>query len=501
MAPTPRTARRAVLSSGIAWTAFGEVAQLLLNLGGMLLLVRIIPPAEYGKAGAATSLLVLLNAFSSPSVLAHTLQLADGEEPDWTLHWHAAAVIQGTLAAITLLLAIGASAIPVYRPLAPLLLIGATGFALNLPHSFALQLLMRDLDYRRSRVGLVVSSLAGTVTTVALGIAGYGALAILAGAQVAGLMPLSLWLLLGRRWRPTGPWFAWPAWGRHGAALRFGAQQVSASLLQAIRGAVEASVLPGTIGFVPMGLLGRAQALHIHTTGRISGVLRDTVYPLLPRSAGDRATFARHTTLFAQATLLAAIPTAVGLGLMGPQLSRVLYGQKWVAADPLIWPAAMAGLGAVMVVAGLLVVQAASRLRAALALAAVEAGLAAPVALLTLAGVSVADYAWLVAAAELTAGLVALQVASAHFARRWAWAVLAAPVAAASAGAAAARFAQHELAATRPGAQLVLLIPAFGLAALLTLRLCFPRVLLDILTRLRGGAVLLRWLALRPSSA
>ena len=499
--PTPRTARRAVLSQGVAWTAFAELAQLVLNLGGMLLLVRVIPPAEYGKAGAATSVLVLLNAFSSPSVLGHTLQLADGDEPDWTLHWHVAAVIQASLATLALTLSVVARFMPAYESLAPLLLFGAVGFCLNLPHSFALQLLLRELDFRRSRVGLVASSLLGTVTTIGLGLTGYGAVAILAGAQVAGLMPLPIWLLFIRRWRPTGPWFSWPAWRRHAPALRFGAQQIGASLLQAARGAVEGAVLPATLGFVPIGLLGRAQALHTHTTGRIAGVLRDTVYPLLPRSAGDRATFARHTTLFAQASLLAAVPSAVGLGLMGPQLSRVLYGAKWVAADALIWPAALAGLGVVTFTAGLLVVQAASRLRATLALTAVEATLAAPLAVLTMAGIGLERYAWLAAAAELVAGLVALRVAARHFGAGWGWPVLAPPLMAAAAGAAATLALRAPLDGLRAGVQLTIMLPTFAVAAIASLRVAFPGALRDILSRLRGGAVLLRWLALRPSTA
>ena len=97
MRPTPRSHRRAVLRRGVAWNAFSEVAQFLFNFAAMLVLVRVIPPVEYGKATAATSVLVLLTSFSAAGLLAHTLQLHEGEHPDWTLHWHAAFVLQGSL--------------------------------------------------------------------------------------------------------------------------------------------------------------------------------------------------------------------------------------------------------------------------------------------------------------------------------------------------------------------------------------------------------------------
>ena len=71
----------------------------------------------------------------------------------------------------------------------------------------------------------------------------------------------------------------------------------------------------------------------------------ETVYPLLPRSAGDVAQFARHATLFVQVLQLVAIPGAVFIGMEGQNLSRLLYGMKWIAADPSIWPATLAALG------------------------------------------------------------------------------------------------------------------------------------------------------------
>ncbi len=497
---TPRSTRRAVIARGVGWNVFSEVAQTVFNFAAMLLLVRIIPPAEYGKATAATSVLVLLTAFSAAGLLSHVLQLREGETPDWTLHWHAALVIQGTLFVVANLIAGVYWLLPAYRPAAPLLHIGSISCLLNLPHLFAYQLLQRDLDFRRSRLGLVFSSLANTSTTVALGLAGYGAYAIVIGAQVAGLLPLSIWLFVVRRWRPDGPWIRWPEWKRHADSLRFGGQQMSLAFLATARGSLEAAVLPGTLGFGAIGLLGRAVGLQGQTAGRAGNILRDTVYPLLPRSAGDPPTFTRHTTLFAQATLLAAIPAAVLVGLTGPQLSRVLYGAKWIAADPLIWPAALAGLGLSAFQGGMLVVQAASRLRATLVLAAVEAALAAPIVLLTLTGTPLERYAWLVAIAEVAAGLVALGVASRHLANGWAWSVLAPGGVAAAAGAAAVLALRTPLGAARPGIQLAIMMPAFFVAALAGLRAGFPAVLRGTVGRLRGGPTLLGWLGLRHST-
>lgn len=496
--PTPSSTRRAVLTHGVAWNAISEGAQVALNIAAMLVLVRIIPPGEYGKATAATSVLVFLSSFSASGLLQHALQLHEGEEPDWTLHWHAALVVQGTLFLVANAIAGLYWFLPAYRPAAPLLHAGSLGCLLNLPHLVAYQMLQRELDFRRSRLGLIVSSLANTLTAVALGVAGFGAWAIVLGAQVMGLVPLSAYLLLVRRWRPAGPWVAWPDWRRHAPSLRFGGLQMAMAFLATLRGSLEAAVLPGTAGFAAIGLLGRATGLHAQTVGRVTAVFKDTIAPLLPRSAGDPATYARHATMVVQATLLAALPGAVAIGLLGPEFSRVLYGRKWISADPLIWPAALAALGLGTFGIALFVVQAAGRLRATLVLAVAEAVVVAPLSLVTTAGASIVEYAWLAAAAECAAAVVGCLVAARHLAAGWAWSILAPALTAAGAGAAAVLAVVPHTATWPEGARLAVHLPLYLVAAAVGLRLAFPAVLQSTVGRVRGGAVLLRWLALRP---
>src|SRR5205085_12401136 len=91
----------------------------------------------------------------------------------------------------------------------------------------------------------------------------------------------------------------------------------------------------------------------------------ETVYPLLPRSAGNPQQFSRHATLFVQTMLLVSIPGAVFVGIEGPTLSRVLYGAKWVAADPLILPSTIFAWSISTVLIFATVLQARNQLRLA----------------------------------------------------------------------------------------------------------------------------------------
>src|ERR1700741_1470280 len=94
--PTAATqSPKKLLVWGIAWTSVFQVFQALLSFGAMLILVRVIPPAEYGRVSVVLGFLLLMNTLNSGVFVRQALQLPDRVEPDWDLHWSAGLYIQG----------------------------------------------------------------------------------------------------------------------------------------------------------------------------------------------------------------------------------------------------------------------------------------------------------------------------------------------------------------------------------------------------------------------
>ena len=360
------TPRSTLIAKGLFWNTLYQVFQVFVSFAAMLVLVRIIPVAEYGHAGVVLGWLTLLNTLNCGVFMAQALQEPSDVQPNWSLHWSAGFYLQTFLSLLGHSVAIACAFIPAYRPLAPLMHIAAVGLLLDWPSQLAVVMLQRDLNFRRLRIVLTCSMLLKLGTTISLGVAGYGAAAIIWGSHVTSTLPPTIDLLLIRCWRPQPGWWRWPHWRAYQQAWQFGLLQVSAGSLYAVRRAVEATALPGLLGFTALGLLERAQALFSTTVGRVGGILIETVYPLLPRSAADEQQYRRQAMTFAQITLLMMIPGALFLGIEGPSLSRLLYGEKWHAADSLLWPGAVCGLGTVMFSLSISVLEAASRLRTSL---------------------------------------------------------------------------------------------------------------------------------------
>lgn len=500
-APRPdRPDRRARLAQGIAWGATYQVFETALSFASMLILVRLIAPAEYGRAGAVVGILALLNTFGAGVFMAHALQLPDRETPDWGLHWSAGFYVQLLLSGMCHLAAAICWLAPGYQPIAPLLHLAALGLVLDWPNQLSATMLRRDLDFRRLKAVLAACTLLKLSVTVALALAGTGAYAIVIGSNVIAGLPLGLDLLLVRGWRPPHGWWRRLDWRRYRATARFGVQRAGSGVLASLRGALEAAVLPASLGFGAMGLLNRAQALYGITFGKVNGLLEETAYPFLPRESADPQRYGRQATLFLQAVLLVAVPGALFIGLEGPVLSRFLYGQKWVAMDPLIWPAALAGLALSLFGSSQIVLLASGRVRVVLGLDAAAATLTLPVVAAAWLTRDPRAYAWVLAAGQILAAAAAVTTASGLLRHVAISRAIGPPLVSALVAMSAVVMTRFPFAAGLPAfARLALAGSVYALTFLLVLRIVFARAVTGLLERVPGGAQVRRWMRLDPA--
>jgi O-antigen/teichoic acid export membrane protein len=488
---------------GIAWNTLYQFFQIAVSFGAMLLLVRVIPPTEYGKATAVVGVLTILNTLNSSLFMSQALQLTDGIEPDWSLHWSVGICIQCALSILCHAVAGLCWLIAVYRPLAPLLHIAAVGLMLDAPNQLRLMMLRRAMDFRRLRILSSVGTLVSIATILALGLKGGGAYGIVLGSNVFIGLPFGFDLLFVQRWRPKPGWLR-PDWSAYRPAVKFGLQQAATMFLRGSRAAMEAVVLPPAVGFIAIGLWSRAQALYSTSVGRVTTVLLETVYPALPRCVADLKRYSVNATLLLQATLWVALPGGLFLGIEGHRLSRLLYGAKWIGADPMILPGSIAGVALVILSVSSGILLADNRLRTCLLLEIVSASLAIPTLTVVWAKGSMVTYAWAVAIAQIAATSIAISKASCLLVADW-FRVAFLPAILGTVLAGAAILAADTSTGSWPLAtQIITDTAIYASIVLLVHRLVFPRVLAGFIERMPGAMHLkavLRLSAVLPESA
>lgn len=494
---SPEGLRRHLLIQGITWSAAFQVLDVILSFGSMLILVRIIAPGDYGRAATVVGILGFVNLFGAQLFFEHALQLPGHEEPDWNLHWTVGFYVQSALA----LLCFGLGALcwvaPGYRPVAPLIQIAAIGILVDWPNRLGATMLRRQLQLRRLRIVAAIGTVGRLLIMIGIAAAGGGAYAIVIGNNVASALPFAVDLLIVRAWRPKPGWWRWPSWRLYSPSARFGFQRLGSNLIAGMSGALGAAVLPVPLGYAAIGLLNRAEALYGTTLGRIEAVLMEVVYPFLPRERENLERYAVHATTFLQVMLVIAIPGALFIGQQGPTLSRVLYGTKWVAMDPLIWPSALVGLAVSVMGTTACVMMAAGQVRRCVELDGIAAAAAVPALVGAWVTQQPTTYAWALAVGQLGAAGMSLWRASPLLRRDWPGTALLPPAVVGAVTLVLGRAVPVHSVTSRPAIQLVVIAAICGLSGLVVMRACFAEPLWRVVRQLPASHRLERVLLLR----
>jgi O-antigen/teichoic acid export membrane protein len=490
------TTRRAQVIRGLGWNAGFQIFAAAANFAAMIVLVRLIPAAEYGKVATVVGVLTLINAFNVQVFFSHAFQAPERGDPDWSLHWSAGLYIQLAMSGVCHAIAAWCWTSAAYAPIAGLLHLGAVGILLTLPTQLAITMLQRDLNFARLRILMAASTLVRLGATVLLAWYGWGAYAIVVGGNLLSGLPFAIDLLFIRRWRPDPGSWRWPDWRRYAAPMRFGLHQVGSALVASARGVLEAVVLPGTVGYTAIGLWSRGHALYTSTVGQGVNAIFETVRPVLPRSAGDPVRYAANAGMFVRVMLLIMVPGAVYIAVEGITLSRILYGIKWTGADPLILPGALAGLGLGLFLLAATLVLSANRARHYFVLNVLGALICTPALLVPWQGGDIAAYAWALAGAQFCAGLVALRIAAPLIGAGWIVGGAVPAIIASACGAALVELLQHTVHTSGYAMRCTVDTVAYALSLIVILRALFPGPLRELLAQLPGGASVRRWLRL-----
>ena len=396
-----------------------EAVAAILSFAAMIVLVRLLTPQEYGQAAAVTGLLALIGAFRGAMFVEHALQYSKEHEPDWDTYSALVGIAQILLFGVTLAVAFVCNLAATFAPLSPLLLVASVGFLLDWPSQVASVKLRRELRFEHLKIVSSAALALRLASAVVLAWLGFGAMALIISANVLSAAPLALSFLLVERWRPRRGWLFIPPAVDVKPALQFGVQQIAVGFVQTLRTAVESVVLTAVFGIATFGLINRALALYQSTIGRLGLVFVETAYPLLPMERTDATRYAYRASRFIEASLILSIPGAAFLALEGASVSRLLYGGKWIEADPFLAPAATALAAAALVSAAAYVIQGVGHVRTAALIEALAAigGLVALSA--TLLVEAATPYIWALAASQIAAAIVAFLFAARFLEPDW----------------------------------------------------------------------------------
>lgn len=350
---------RSAAAHGVRWSVISRPAIELLQLISIVILARLIDPAEFGRFAIAViaqevAFLIVAGGISAALVQHRNLTRAHEETGMWL--GLASGIGLGVLVLILASVAIdpifGALTASYMRLMAPLCVVAALSVV-------PMASLRRRMAFRRLSEIEIASTLARVGGSVALAVAGMGGealvLGVIAGSLVTGIFS---WL------SAPGPL---PRLHRKPARelLAYGLPFSLASVSWVGFSNVDYAIIGARLGAVQTGLYYRAYTLAVEYQAKIGVVMTQVGFPVLARAA-DPAELAHFHQKMVRMLTITIFPLLGLLAIGAPVLVPLFFGARWDGAVAPVQILAIGGASVVAIDAAGTVLMATGRSRALL---------------------------------------------------------------------------------------------------------------------------------------
>jgi O-antigen/teichoic acid export membrane protein len=336
---SPSLTHRAM--GGMMWVAWGSGAVGLLKVAVLVVLTRLLTPADFGVVTAALVVINFSLNFSQVG-LGPALVQRPVLEPRHTATGFLASTLFGLLLAAIMWLAAPLVAqffrmsqlTPVVRVLAIIFIISGIS---TVPES----LLQRNLRFRlianRDLLAYAVSWLG---VGVGLAFLGWGPWSLV----VAQLTQVTIRTVILLRASPpflTGR----PTWASFVELMEYGVGQSLTRMGVILANQADNLVVGRWLGAAPLGIYSRAYQLMQVPTGLIADVLDKVLFPTMARVQDEPRRLASAYLRATAALILLMLPAGVVAAVLAPELVAVAFGKRW---QDLVAPFQVLALGMVL---------------------------------------------------------------------------------------------------------------------------------------------------------
>jgi len=309
---------------GLRWTVIGRPATEGLLLASMVVLARLIAPAEFGRYAVAAivgDIASIPLAGVGAALVQHKAITREHLQAGFSLALATAVALVGLVllvAGVVVVPLLGERTADLVRLSSPLCLIVAAG-------TVSAALLQRALDLRRLSIIDFVSTLVRVGASVGLAIVGLGAFALVLGAIAGEATSTAMAWVWARppmpRLRRAQARELWTYGGpaSFAAASWVGFRNCDYAIVAARLGALEA------------GLYFRAYTIGVEYQKKLSKVMTTVGFPMLARTRGDQELSALRTRMVQLLTVL-IFPLLVLLAVEAPVFVPWLFGHRWAPA-------------------------------------------------------------------------------------------------------------------------------------------------------------------------
>ena len=315
------------------WMASSMAVTVALNFAQTVILSRLLQPRDFGLMGMAWVHLGLLEMMADAGVSNAIVHRQDASRKELSsLYW--LTVLGGcmvaAIVAVTAPLVVGFYREPALAPLMPWLAVNFIISAAGQPFNM---LMRRDLLFKRlARVDIAAATTA-LATSTALALMGQGVMSLVIGGLAATTVKaVSYFLLYWRQWRPSFE-LRLKDLRKFG---RWGVLQLTDRTSNYVATNIDYLMVGRFLGAEQLGIYRLAFELVVRPVAIVNPIINSVAFPVFARLQRDNAALRRGILEIARLIANVTFPVMLGLLAVAPVALRVAFGEKWLAAIPLV---------------------------------------------------------------------------------------------------------------------------------------------------------------------
>jgi O-antigen/teichoic acid export membrane protein len=316
--------------SGMMWVAWGGGTTAVLKLFVMVLLTRLLAPADFGVLGAALIVIGFSLTFSQMGLGPALVQRPVLQPQHVSTAFFASTGFGLLVAGLVWVAAPLIAAFFRMDALAPVVRVLALIFPIAGMSTVAENLIQRDLRFRLlanadvAAYGVGYGLVGGTLAFLGKGVWA------LVGAQLAWVLVRATILL-----RASPPILhPRPSWACFRELMTFGVGQSAARIGAFLADQADNLVAGRWLGATALGLYSRAYQLMAVPTVFLGDVLDRVLFPTMARVQDDPRRLASAYLQGTGVLALVTLPAGVVAAVLAPELVTVAFGPRWVALVP-----------------------------------------------------------------------------------------------------------------------------------------------------------------------
>ena len=325
--------------SGLAWKIASQLAAQLSRIVAVILLARLLTPADFGLAAMALILSTLVLIVADVGLGAAIVQRKEVTAVDLSTVFWTSAAIGATFTVVVIAVSPLIAAFFRQPALQPMLAVLSVSFVVTSLGATQTALLTKEMNFRALELRQMSATAVAAVVAISAALAGAGAWAII-GQQVAFAVVSTALLWFVSEWRPQLRFSR--------ASLRslggFGANVFGTRMLFYVSRTSDNILVGRYLGAAALGAYSLAYNLMLIPLERIAAPLQEVLFPALARIQEDRARVGKVWLRTNRLVAAVVVPAMAGLAIVAPDLIDVVVGPRWSAAIPVIQILAWVGI-------------------------------------------------------------------------------------------------------------------------------------------------------------